>query len=546
MQPATRVHLPLFALLAVTAAAYSGVVNAGYILDDGPLAVGNATLDAPTWSAVFLTDLWAGVGNAGSGYHRPLMTVSLLADRLLTGSQPWAAHLQSLGWHLAAIIAAYAAVVQRAPPAGALLAAGLFALHPLQSEAVIWVSARNDLMGAAFIFATLAIAGASDGRVRWLAAITTIAACWSKELGYLLPVAWVLWEAAWGARVTLRSAIPILAGVLLAGSVRALATLQPPPLHASLVPMGATEVGHVVLQVASWFVRPRPLTSTHTLYSAFPSGFTLVTALVAGVGCAGLVLRHRGRGWALVALAILFLAPSLVGTWWYAVVGERYAYLAIFPVAVGIAIGGAEDWPRLSSGKGRAVGFIVAAVAAYAAAQIHARVPDWATDLTLYERAVSVAPDSYSWQQLGDARARAGDESGAFEANARALDARPVARAACRTIGRRARGVLGASAAIPVIPAWVAAGCRGARDFDGDVIMILVEAQRWPEAAAWLEATTVRDDRGRDRVVRAALADREGDVLNAGLEAVYWPQGAGSMRGHIANLTQRPRPTTPP
>ncbi|MFN7147192.1 MAG: hypothetical protein ACK4YP_25720, partial [Myxococcota bacterium] len=51
-------RLPVWLVLALVAAAYSGVSQAGFVWDDTAIVVRNRALDAPTFENVWMRDLW--------------------------------------------------------------------------------------------------------------------------------------------------------------------------------------------------------------------------------------------------------------------------------------------------------------------------------------------------------------------------------------------------------------------------------------------------------------------------------------------------------
>ncbi len=85
------------------------------------------------------------------GIWRPLRTITYLVDYKVWGLNPFGFHLTSLLWHLANITLLYFLLGllfkdKRLPLAVCLI----FALHPVQTEAVTWISSRGDLMYVTF------------------------------------------------------------------------------------------------------------------------------------------------------------------------------------------------------------------------------------------------------------------------------------------------------------------------------------------------------------------------------------------------------------
>ena len=134
----------LLLLLALVGVAYVGALQAGFVWDDVPLVLRNRlTGDLANLPQFFAMDLWDGspVDQGVSGYYRPLFLVSLAVDRALFGLSSVGAHAQSLLWHGIAVVLAFHLLRGWLGVERAFAAALVFGLHPIQSEAVIWVAA---------------------------------------------------------------------------------------------------------------------------------------------------------------------------------------------------------------------------------------------------------------------------------------------------------------------------------------------------------------------------------------------------------------------
>ena len=206
-----------FVVSLVLLASYGPLVQAPYVWDDIPLVLNNSlTGDWSNLPRFFQIDLWQSSGerDVQSGYYRPLVLVSFAIDRSLFGDWAGGAHLHSLAWHFAALAMLWLLLRRWVSEIAATLGAGLFALHPVQSEAVSWIAARNDLMVTAFGLAALLVLGASRPKLPSLVGGGALLLCalLSKESGVLIPVFLVALLLAEHRR------LPSL-GVLLAGSL---------------------------------------------------------------------------------------------------------------------------------------------------------------------------------------------------------------------------------------------------------------------------------------------------------------------------------------
>ncbi|MCX5871015.1 MAG: hypothetical protein NTY00_10390 [Deltaproteobacteria bacterium] len=89
-------------------------------------------------------------------YYRPLLMISFIIDKFLWGLEPSFMHLENIMLHACnTILVFFIAKQVCSEPAKnnfelPLLAALFFALHPVNTESVNWISGRTDLLGTAF------------------------------------------------------------------------------------------------------------------------------------------------------------------------------------------------------------------------------------------------------------------------------------------------------------------------------------------------------------------------------------------------------------
>lgn len=168
-------------------------------------------------------------------YYRPLAFVSHAIDWLIAGANAWQFHFTNLLLHLANTLLVFAiarAIVRH--DLAAIAAALLFGLHASNHEAVIWMSARFDLLATFWSLLALAMviggaggqgAGGPEGRRAGglgpgglAAAVTYFLALLSKESAVALPIAVAAW-AVFRLRATTRDAIVFTAPWLIALAV---------------------------------------------------------------------------------------------------------------------------------------------------------------------------------------------------------------------------------------------------------------------------------------------------------------------------------------
>jgi 4-amino-4-deoxy-L-arabinose transferase-like glycosyltransferase len=136
---------------------------------------------------------------AASGYYRPLLLISYIADYRVWGLNPTGYHLTNVVLHCCSAVALFLLLEQLFHHSFAsFLGALLFALHPVQTESVGWVAGRNDVMLGLFIvlmalFYALSLReGGKKEIFRALSVVAFTAALFTKESAafylLLLPV----------------------------------------------------------------------------------------------------------------------------------------------------------------------------------------------------------------------------------------------------------------------------------------------------------------------------------------------------------------------
>jgi protein O-mannosyl-transferase len=385
---------PLLVLLLVTAATYSPLWDVAFSWDDEALIVDNqVTGDLANWKQFFTRDLWSTtrLSELKSGYYRPLMLLSLALDRALFGLSATAAHVHSLMWHLGAVAALYGVLLRLAVPATALAGATLFALHPVQSEVLALVAARNDSMAAVAVLGALWLLmprTSHPGRLV-AAGLLALGGLLSKESALLAPAMLLALDLArfkrpghWARYATLIGAVGVYFGL------RQLADLD----HAIVPAAGAWElVGRNALGLIGVYgdvlVWPWPLTPARHISYMPPLGETLMGLLILLGLLTAAIVRGERRALVLAGLAWAALAwvPSLAATLDKGLLGERYLYL---PLA-GLALAWVGAMPRLPR-------WVAPALAVPCIVALQLRLPDWENSRTVWDKAHAAAPTAFT------------------------------------------------------------------------------------------------------------------------------------------------------
>lgn len=416
----------LVVLGAVVAAHANGLVG-DLVFDARPLILEN-----PAVREVSLTNLWTLLSTpywypvANDGLYRPLTTVSYLVNYAVlgNGASPFGYHLVNLLLHLGCVSLVYvlvARVIGR--PLPAILAAAVFGLHPVTTEAVANVVGRADLLATLGVVGALvchieASRAADDRRALWRAGVVVAAlvAAFSKEIGLVLIGVLLLHDLVIERGVE-RSKLPgyVMVGLVVVvyltarWSVAQFAPLpdEPSPLdnpivEASFVAGRATAVKVLGHQLAL-LVWPATLSADYSfaqipVVRLPPAGFDdwqAVLALVAIAGVALAVLRTRLP--ALVFFFLFLLGTLLPTTNLVVVIGtimaERFLYLPLVGFAGMVGVLAARTLEDAPSRRPVVVGMLVLVLGAYAVRTL-IRNRDWRSDAVLAARTVETAPQS--------------------------------------------------------------------------------------------------------------------------------------------------------
>ena len=432
------------ALVAVTLAAYAAAGGAAFQYDDFRVIVGDARVHS--WSA------WAA--------SMPGMRALTKATYVMNWSDPAAP--AAFAWTGVAIHVACAllvlALARRWIPAiardcpraemAALVCALLFALHPAQTEAVVYAAARStSLSSLATLFGLYAWERARDGsRGVWIAAaIAALAASLAaREAAWILPFAIVLVEVARGSRVhdaLVRSAPLWIALVVLAALGFTVAAHRQ-LLASSLAVRGPLD--NLVAQVdAVTYLVTHPLATLRVNFDPdLAARETIDASWWIGLACIaaylGLAIAQlRRRPW--LAFSMLWLALALLPTHnvlaRLELANDRQLHLAMAGPALAIGV-------ALASMRARWIGNgLAAALVAALGLATFVRVGDYASEARLWGATVRASPaNARAWNNLGYALAAEGDGAGARAAYERALALDPASPRARGNLDALERG----------------------------------------------------------------------------------------------------------
>jgi hypothetical protein len=377
----------LVLVAAAATASYLGTLGHGFVYDDHRFVEGNPRLG---FSDAF--DPAAATADGGdAGMWRPVRALSFALDRALLGPGPAGMHLSSALLHGVAAALVFALGMALAlGDLGSAAGAALFALHPVQAEAVSWISARGDLLCAVFLLAATITHLRRTGAVVTAALVTL--AFLSKEAAIAAPLLFVVADLAAGGTVRVRERIrPVAAtaiGLLLLVGIRAavLAAASVPFAQAPRTGIGAMDRIGDLPSMFAWyagrFFVPTPGTFDHQLMPSMALAMAALAGVVVlasweriGLPRAAAAPARCGALWAVAALVPVTLLQVIFPL--KILLADRFLYLALAGPALAAGAAAAAVGPKAVRGV-----LVAAPLLLCATLPASAR---WASDGTLWQ-----------------------------------------------------------------------------------------------------------------------------------------------------------------
>ncbi len=452
----------LIPLILVAILVFANALGGEFVYDDNRQIERNSLIqDASLYGKAMTSDVWAfkGDGNlTASNYYRPTFVAWLIFNFAVFGLNP-------VGWHLLNIVlhAGVCALVflllrrWQLPPLLSFAIALLFAVHPVHTESVAWISGSPDLLFALSLLASFWFAeniaqkyASSDGENKTkrlhtsLDLIFSIAffalALGSKEVGMLcFPLFFLIFAKSTGKSNAINLTIPYLISAVVFFAARWIA------LGAISMPVDqGTPLSDAILSVPAMFVfylrqilfpfwlganyPLRPVTSVGSVEFILP--------LIVAIAAIGLFYLLAKRGFIErvgIGLFFLTLAPAMNASVFPTeqIVHDRYLYLPLLGFLMMVLPYFAELLKKYTKDKCYPISTALIAVVGLTLATrtfIYNKV--WTSNLALWSNAVIVDPNSsLNWTQLGSVLADNGKTDEAIKAYDNALDIQPTALA---------------------------------------------------------------------------------------------------------------------
>jgi Tfp pilus assembly protein PilF len=412
----------VIALFVLAVCCYANTLLNAFVYDDELQILQNPYIKSWHYlGAIFRTNVWSFIGAAGdTNYYRPMMTLTYLLLWKTFGNAPVGFHLLNILMN--ALVVACVYYVGRELLQNhwaAFVAAALFAVHPVHTEAVAWVASVPDL--EATLFGLLAFYAYVKGpEVNWKRQAATVIclllALLAKEPALMLVPLLIYYEhfvreergqTEFSTKLKRYMPACLAAAGYVGLRISFLGKLAPILQHAKITwPQAIYSAFALVADYTRLMFWPAKLSAFHVFRASNSIAEPRVLAGIGIVAVCGLLVFLLHKRWPVAGFCIVWaaitLAPVLNARWMAAnVLTERYLYLPSVGICWLAGWAAVRIWAFVGTlGERRIVfraasGAIGAVVLSLCVAKTLARNRVWSDDLRLYTETVKTDPDSF-------------------------------------------------------------------------------------------------------------------------------------------------------
>ena len=426
IHPSANRQLPwLLALLLLLAVLpYVNTLQNGFVYDDNNEVLTNPFIRSFSHVGdIFSTRILAHLGARGAtNYYRPISILGFLICYKMFGLLPYGFHLANLVLHALIVCLLFGLSRRLFHNDGlAFAAAAIFALHPIHTESVAWVSGVTDLDLALFYLCTfwffVASARPQGGRSEGMQVgmvVSFILALLSKEQAVTLPLAAMIYEhlyrddrteTTWRQKLARYESLWLLVPVYVLFRIRFFGAFAPVQLTRNVTwyqaILSAAPLAGEYLWKTLWPVR---LIAFYPFHKSVTPLDPRVLAGAAALGLCALLFGFLWRRNRRVSFGMIWffinVAPVLNSRWLGPnVFTERYLYLPSVGFCWVVAWGIVEVWKRFAPAANPwrwAFGGCLGVLAILAFARIVTRNRDWQDDATYYQVTLAAVPEAES------------------------------------------------------------------------------------------------------------------------------------------------------
>jgi hypothetical protein len=456
--------------------------------------LGNAFVSDDIAGLVYAAPAWTWLSSVGWPNYIHLSILFQYGLYHVFGMTPWPFRLLNILFHAGNVILVYLIAKKLVHKTIAIVAALLFAVHPLATEAVIWISGGTYSQHTFFLLAALWLYMKRTEKAYIGAIVLFILCLFTSEKTIVLSLIFISFEWFYGnLRKNWKHTVPFVALSLICtvfyglkigdrtASVTALSYQSPSGLFYPFVqlPIAISSYGEL-------FLWPSHLTLYHFSF-IFPWWNLSIRAAVTVIYVAFLVytlVRRKPIGfwllWFLIGL-LPMLTPLKIA--W--VVAERYVYFSLIGLCILIAM----VFNRvISSKKWKVVLTCVGIIVVIAlCTRTLVRNSEWSSQDTLWVATLRESPeDPQSWNNMGDVYARHGEFDKSIEAFTQATKLNPNYADAYHNIGNTYLQMKKYDEAVPFFEKAVSINPNLWQSYQ-DLAVIAAEKKEYQQALSYID-----------------------------------------------------------
>lgn len=501
-------HWWLWLLILLQPMMYINGLKGDFVFDDQFLIV--ETMGERTLQSIWSSGLWQEASNQAN-FYRPLFSTTIWFDQQFFGLESLGYHVHSLMWHTFNILLFASFSSRIMPQRESIAATWVFGCHPLMSELIFWIAARNDTMAMTFALLFLNLFwqekihekkhNCSWKTISILSGVF-FAGLLSKESVLILfvPVGWYAFKHR---TVRLFAIMVVIVGLLFAW--RAHIGIVPPDADQDNIRlvwdkctvMGIDGLGRVIFP---W--RLSPATPLTWLVVSWWQGILALGATVL------LTLALRQKEWRIWVVwfvgSLALTVPAILYTGNY---GDRYWAMSLIAWSLIYAkvIPERFYWLPLP----------------FWTLMIFFRGNAWQSDLDFWEQEVLLNPTPYSHVSLAIIQYNAGDSKRAMENFYTGFQSEPPHLDGCVPFVSSVLSVQGRQSALEASYWAVSRGCEESGEMMGLRAVVLAGMGRWKEVEKMVTGERYDSTRRMD-VVRLAVQARNEDWNSFCVELETW------------------------
>ncbi len=290
-----------------------------------------------------------------TNFYRPVQTVTYAVAYSIAGLAPWSYHLLSILYHIIAVLVLWRILIELSfSRQASLLAASVFAAHPVHTEAVAWIAGVPDVSAGAFYFLAMWLYLLYRKQERpwllWGSACVFFLALLAKEMAVTLPCVLLLTRSlrSGGSRFSGREIVREMAPYLAMLFAYAFVRFQVLGSFATSQVVEASWMDWISLgfQVVADYLRyalvPFPLSAYHLIPISLSFRITEAVTAVLVLGTAGfLSWRFRRKLPELPSILAAFVVTLIPVLYFNGISGaffaERYLYIPTLATAFLVA-----------------------------------------------------------------------------------------------------------------------------------------------------------------------------------------------------------------